>query len=113
MSSRNVQNTKGKLADIPESPLKNDGNSSNFLDFSNKNVQDVTFSLAGFLTILIILTHYAWIMRQLVLYRDISTLKIAIYFLVLALNISGLLYLLVKVIYKKVYGEEGNEKKNQ
>lgn len=77
-----------------------------FIDFNQKSVQDTAFALAGFLTIILILTHYAWIMRQLVVNRDLTTEQIVVYFVLLGFTVVGSLVFLMKVVYKRIYGAD-------
>lgn len=80
--------------------------SFNFLELANKNIKDIKISAAGFGVMLLILCHYAWIMRQLILYRDLSYLRLGVYFTALAATVIGSITVLIKVVYPNVYAEE-------
>lgn len=78
----------------------------NFLELSDKNLKDVKFSAAGFVVLCIILSHYAWTMRQMVLYRDLSYTRLTIYFVSVAITAVVTLTVLMKVVYTKIYAAE-------
>lgn len=84
---------------------------------SEDYTKDFKFAAFAFVALVIVLVHYAWIMRQLVISRDISTERLVFYFSLLVLTIAIVLLVLAKVVYPLVYidGEtkEQKEKKEQ
>lgn len=75
--------------------------------FLNKKlIKDIKFGLAGFVVMILILMHYAWIMRQLILRPNLTMLKIGSFFVVLLITASSLVYVLTTFVYRSVYAEE-------
>lgn len=71
-----------------------------------KNIKDGKMSIAGFGTILFLMLHYAWIMRQWVLDPYAPTKTILLRFSIFAVNVVLTLSLLMYYIYPSIYREE-------
>lgn len=83
-----------------------------------KNVKDIKFSAAGFATMVVILTHYAWIMRQWVLNPNLPKETLILYFSLFAVTVVASITVLVKKVYPIVYADDlkeqaSTEKKEQ
>lgn len=70
------------------------------------NVKDFKFCAASFVAILIILGHYAFIMRQWVINPQLSYLVLGFHFSLFLVTIAVNFYILGKVIHPKIYSAE-------
>lgn len=86
---------------------------------TKKLIKDIKMTIAAMLVLAVILSHYAFIMRQFVLYRDIPWIICISYFAGFGVVTYALGYLLLSVVYPRIYAEEireiqlGDEKKVQ
>ncbi|OVF04508.1 hypothetical protein A9F13_27g00528 [Clavispora lusitaniae] len=83
------------------------------LNLSDENVRDMQFAGASFVVVIIILFHYAWIMRQMVIHRDLSTSTLVTYFGTLGVTSIASITVLVKFVYPKIYKKVSQDKKTQ
>lgn len=81
--------------------------------FTEKLVKDIKFGATAFAVLMLILTHYAWIMRQLIIRPNLTVVKIGSFFVVFMITSCALLYLLMTVVYGKVYAEELAQEKRE
>lgn len=70
--------------------------------------KELKFSAFAFLAIVAILAHYAWFIGRY-LYGNLTTTWLTAYALLLVANIVLMGYLLVKVVYPRVYGSKVKE----
>lgn len=74
------------------------------------NIKDLKFAVGGFFVLVIILTHYALVMRQLIIYPDMSYTWMGVHFTGLGVTIVTTIWLFIKFVYRKVYAEEIKER---
>lgn len=86
--------------------IANEQPTFNFLTLDKANIKDIKFSIASFLTILVIIFHWAWIMKQWLNKPDTNAQTLVIYFASFVGTVVGSITFLVKVVYKIVYAEE-------
>lgn len=75
--------------------------------------KDVKFGIISFVALCCVIFNYGWIMRQLLLNRDLSYEKITAYFAVLGLNCFVLGYIVLVKVYPIVYKEEVSQEKEK
>ena len=78
-----------------------------------QNVKDLKFAIGGFFVLVAILTHYAWVMRQLIFFPDISYTMKGVHFGLLGVTIVTSIWLFIKFVYRKVYADDIKELKRQ
>ncbi|QRG38631.1 hypothetical protein FDK38_003046 [Candidozyma auris] len=76
---------------------------------NEQNIKDLKFAVGGFFVIIIILIHYVFVMRQLLIKPDMSYSLMGVHFGLLALTTVVCVWLFIKFVYKKVYAEEIKE----
>lgn len=76
-----------------------------------KVIKDIKFSFSGFIVLVLILFHYAWIMKKLLINPYIPTQTIVMYFAIFGANVVFLVYVLLYVIYPIVFKEEIEEER--
>ncbi|CUM46156.1 uncharacterized protein AC631_04593 [Debaryomyces fabryi] len=74
--------------------------------FSPKTIKDFKFALSGSIVMILILFHYAWIMKRLIMNRYLSIWWIITYFGIFGANVLTLGYVLLFVLYPIIYKEE-------
>lgn len=73
--------------------------------------QDALFIIISFSIMVILIFHYAWIMKQLLIREDMSKLKTAQLFLSFFFNAYVLMYLLLNIVYPRIYKDSLSKKK--
>lgn len=71
-----------------------------------KAIKDLKMGFVGFAVMIIILFHYAWIMKQMLMHRDITKLALIFYFILFGINVFALCYGLLYFAYPYIYKEE-------
>lgn len=92
--------------------------STSMFALDDKNLKDFKFSCAGFLTLVVIIFHYAWIMKQWLQNPDLSTQRLLAHFALFVGTVIGSITVLLKVVYVSVYADDlkeqvDSEKKEQ
>lgn len=77
------------------------------------NLKDIKFAGAAFVAIVILIFHYAWIMRQMVMNPQMSTLTLYTYFGMYGVTLVVMVTVLLKYVYPRIYTEVSEEKKTQ
>lgn len=76
-----------------------------------KMKQDALFIIISFVIMVILIFHYAWIMKQLLTREDMSKLKTAQLFLSFFVNAYVHMYILLNIVYPRVYKDSLSKKK--
>lgn len=76
-----------------------------------KMVKDIKFTIFGSIVMILILFHYAWIMKRLLINPYLSMSWIIAYFLIFGSNVLFLGYVLLFVLYPIIYKEEVEQEK--
>ncbi|KAM9932240.1 hypothetical protein OXX80_008126 [Metschnikowia pulcherrima] len=91
--------------------------SSGFIDLDDSSVKDLKLCIASFFAMVLIIFHYAWIMRQWVLNPDLPKSTLAIYSSTLVCTVVVVFGVIGKVIHPRIYGSKEDasvaEKKNE
>lgn len=73
---------------------------------SPKTIKDIKFAMSGSIVMILILFHYAWIMKRLLMNPYLSFWWIITYFIIFGVDVLILGYVLLFVIYPTIYKEE-------
>ncbi|CCE87153.1 Piso0_005694 [Millerozyma farinosa CBS 7064] len=76
-----------------------------------KMKQDAFFIIISFIIMVILIFHYAWIMKQLLTREDTSKLKTAQLFVSFFVNAYVLMYILLNIVYPRVYKNSLSKRK--
>lgn len=76
-----------------------------------KMVKDIKFTISGSIVMILILFHYAWIMKRLLMNPYLSMSWIIAYFVIFGSNVLFLGYVLLFVLYPIIYKEEIEQEK--
>lgn len=76
-----------------------------------KMVKDIKFATSGSIVMILILFHYAWIMKRLLMNPYLSMSWIIAYFVIFGSNVLFLGYVLLFVLYPIIYKEELKQEK--
>ncbi|CUM51647.1 unnamed protein product [Debaryomyces tyrocola] len=76
-----------------------------------KMVKDIKFAVSGSIIMILILFHYAWIMKRLLMNPYLSISWIICYFVIFGANVLSLGYVLLFVLYPIIYKEELEQEK--
>ncbi|KAK6455519.1 uncharacterized protein RJT20DRAFT_3192 [Scheffersomyces xylosifermentans] len=91
----------------PKTPATKNAPKTLFEEYlTPKFFKDVRFALYSFVVMVIIIFHYAWIMRQLVLNPYLPRLRSLFYFTLFGIDVVIVGYVLLFVLYPQVYAEE-------
>ena len=71
-----------------------------------KMIKDIKFAASGSIVMILILFHYAWIMKRLLMNPYLSISWIISYFIIFGVNVLSLGYILLFVLYPIIYKEE-------
>lgn len=88
------------------SQLKKAPKKPSFIELDETNIKEFKLCVGTFGLLLLLMFHYAWIMRQWVRSPNMATNLLIFYFSTLALHLVGSGFVLVKVIYKRIYEED-------
>ncbi|CCE86047.1 Piso0_005694 [Millerozyma farinosa CBS 7064] len=73
--------------------------------------QDAFFILISFVIMVILIFHYAWIMKQLLSREDMNKVKTAQLFLLFFVNAYVIMYILLNIVYPRVYKDSLSKRK--
>ncbi len=71
-----------------------------------KMVKDIKFAVSGSIVMVLILFHYGWIMKRLLMNPYLSISWIIAYFVIFGANVLSLGYALLFVLYPIIYKDE-------
>lgn len=77
------------------------------------NLKDIKFSFAAFLAILVMIFHYAWIMRQMLRDFDMPSRTMYAHFGVFGITVVSTITVLVKYAYPRIYTQVVSEEKKK
>ncbi|ODV77977.1 uncharacterized protein CANTADRAFT_23088 [Suhomyces tanzawaensis NRRL Y-17324] len=78
-----------------------------------KLVKDIKFGIVTFVVMVVLIFHYAWIMRQLVILPELPNSTLGLYFGLFFIDVGVLGYLLLGKYYYHVYAEEIAQEKKE
>lgn len=78
-----------------------------FIDIDDLSLKDLKFCVSSFFAIVLIIFHYAWIMRQWVLNPDLPRTTIAFYLATLVVTVVVSFGVLAKIVHPKIYRPAG------
>lgn len=76
-----------------------------------KMIKDIKFAISGSIVMILILFHYAWIMKRLLINPHLSISWIIAYFVIFGADVLSLGYVLLFVLYPIIYNEELEQEK--
>lgn len=75
------------------------------------NLKDIKFAGAAFVAIVVMIFHYAWIVRQMLMDFEMPTRTIYIHFGFFGVTVIACIAVLVKYVYPRIYTQVVSEEK--